>query len=160
MKKIKLEINPANMNRYALEAEVIKLRIERNNWIETARMHCKNQMYYRGLLEQIGKTFGEEAYISDDGSVQDEVLIAKVPELVASILELSSNINSNSLCNNKNDIYYLTVEDFKILIEDFPEAEYLSSFSNTISLFNKKVEHIGTIFLVYNLKSNRLKKGL
>jgi hypothetical protein len=53
-------------------------------WIETVRQHAKNEEYYRGLLDQIGALLGEAAYTSDDGSVQDEVLRAKLPELVAS----------------------------------------------------------------------------
>ncbi len=42
----------------------------------------ENRNYYRGLVTQIGELFGVESRISDDGSVQDDVLCAKVPELV------------------------------------------------------------------------------
>jgi hypothetical protein len=59
------------------------------NWYHTAMQEHRNCEYYRGLVEQIGKMLGEEACISDDGSVQDDVLCAKVPELVAARLGLS-----------------------------------------------------------------------
>jgi hypothetical protein len=51
-------------------------------WYETAMQHCRNEEYYRGLVQQIGELFGAVAYVSDDGSVQQDVLCAKVPELV------------------------------------------------------------------------------
>lgn len=56
------------------------------NWKETAAFHCRNELFYRGLITQIGEMFGKEAYISDDGSVQQDVLALKVPELVAELL--------------------------------------------------------------------------
>ena len=55
-------------------------------WWETAAMAFRNADYYRGLMIEIGKMLGDEAYISDDGSRQDEVLCAKVPELVKRLL--------------------------------------------------------------------------
>lgn len=57
-----------------------------DTWIETARMHCRNEDYYRGLVRQIGGMLGTEAFTSDDGSVQQSVLCAKVPELVAKLV--------------------------------------------------------------------------
>jgi hypothetical protein len=63
---------------------------ERNNWCETAQQHCRNEDYYRNLVIKIGETLGPEAYVSDDGSVQQDVLCAKVPELVASRLSRQS----------------------------------------------------------------------
>lgn len=60
---------------------------ERNAWCDTAQRHCKNEFYYRGLVVNIGEMLGPDAYISDDGSIQDEVLCAKVPELIAARLK-------------------------------------------------------------------------
>lgn len=51
-------------------------------WYETAARHCRNEEYYRNLVIEIGKMLGEEAYVSDDGRRQDDILCAKVPELV------------------------------------------------------------------------------
>jgi hypothetical protein len=60
---------------------------ERNGWIDSAAMFHRNEEYYRGLLDEIGVMLGPEAYTSEDGSVQDSVLRAKVPELVRARLE-------------------------------------------------------------------------
>lgn len=57
-----------------------------NAWYDTAAQMSRNSDYYRGLVIQIGKMLGDEAYISDDGSVQDDILCAKIPELVAARL--------------------------------------------------------------------------
>lgn len=59
--------------------------VERDAWIETASQNQRNTDYYRGLVEEIGSHFGEAAYISDDDSVQEDILCAKVPELVAAL---------------------------------------------------------------------------
>lgn len=59
---------------------------ERNNWCDTAAQHLRNEEYYRGLVIKIGKMLGPEAYTSDDGSVQQDVLCAKVPDLVARLV--------------------------------------------------------------------------
>ena len=62
------------------------LERERDAWIETAAQHCRNEAYYRGLVIKIGETLGKSAYISDDGSEQQDVLCARVPELVQELL--------------------------------------------------------------------------
>ena len=54
-----------------------------SSWQDTAKQYDNNANYYRELLYSIGKTLGKESYISDDGSRQEDVLCAKVPELVA-----------------------------------------------------------------------------
>lgn len=57
------------------------------HWIEFAAQNQRNTEYYRGLLIKCGNIIGDEAYISDDGSVQDEVLCAKIPELVEKLIK-------------------------------------------------------------------------
>jgi hypothetical protein len=52
------------------------------NWYETAAQHARNEEYYRGLVQEIGAMLGVDAFISDDGSVQEDVLCAKIPELI------------------------------------------------------------------------------
>jgi len=52
------------------------------HWFDTAAQHARNEEYYRGLVQEIGLMLGKDAFISDDGSVQQDVLCAKVPELV------------------------------------------------------------------------------
>jgi hypothetical protein len=68
-----------------------------NAWYDTAAQMSRNADYYRGLVVQIGQMFGAEAYISDDGSVQDDVLCAKVPEMVAARLGLKLENNENNI---------------------------------------------------------------
>jgi hypothetical protein len=56
--------------------------IQRDNWMESARQHCRNEEYYRGLLDEIGNILGPEAFTDETGSIQHEVVRAKLPELV------------------------------------------------------------------------------
>lgn len=65
-----------------LVEQIAQLEKEKQAWVETAWRHLRNESYYRTLLVRIGLLFGDKAYISDDGSVQQDVLVAKVPELV------------------------------------------------------------------------------
>jgi hypothetical protein len=51
-------------------------------WKEEARQYAKNAEYYRGLVIRCGKAIGKEAFIADDGTVSEDVLCAKVPEIV------------------------------------------------------------------------------
>lgn len=71
------------------EAQALQERDEaerqRESWIETARNYARGSDYYQGLLDQIGEMFGVTARTSDDGSVQDSVLRARLPELVAGL---------------------------------------------------------------------------
>lgn len=55
------------------------------NWLDFAEQQQRNATYYRGIVQEIGEPFGIESRTSDDGSVQDEVLILKVTELVATL---------------------------------------------------------------------------
>jgi len=69
-----------------LQAQLSNCERERVCWKEDAERFCRNESYYRGLLVKIGEMFGEPAYTSDDGSIQQDVLCAKVPELAALLL--------------------------------------------------------------------------
>jgi len=52
------------------------------NWMDIAAQNQRNTDYYRGLLVRCGEAIGNRAYIADDGSKSEDVLCAKVPELV------------------------------------------------------------------------------
>jgi hypothetical protein len=52
------------------------------NYEELAIYYANAVDYYTGLLDEIAKVFGPDAYVSDDGSVQDSPLRAKMPDLV------------------------------------------------------------------------------
>ncbi len=59
--------------------QVIK---ERDGWKDIAEMHCRNEEYYRAKLTACGLACGNDVYVCDDGTVTNEVLRAKVPEVV------------------------------------------------------------------------------
>ncbi len=52
-------------------------------WMETAAQNQRNTDYYRELLEKCGEAIGDQAYIADDGTRSEDVLYAKIPEIVA-----------------------------------------------------------------------------
>lgn len=76
------------------KAEVQRLNDELDRsvkaWNETAAQAARDREYYRGLVIRIGNLFGEAAKTCDDGSKSEDVLVAKVPELV------------EELCKEKN----------------------------------------------------------
>lgn len=67
---------------YETENDPDILRQQRDNWEQTAAQIQRGTAYYQGLLDQIGQTLGVAAFICDDGSISDEPLRAKLPELV------------------------------------------------------------------------------
>lgn len=71
----------------AANKEADRLRGELAHWQEEcARQHLRNEEYYRGLVVQIGESIGDASYIADDGTRSEDVLCAKVPELVAALV--------------------------------------------------------------------------
>lgn len=62
------------------------------SWEQIAQQHCRDMHYYRGLVVQIGVMFGESAYIAGDGSRPGGVLCAKVPDLVAKLIEEQADL--------------------------------------------------------------------
>lgn len=71
----------------AAEADRLRLALaeatrERENWIETARTYAKGEDYYRGLIDAALKD-DPAAYVADDGSISEDVLRAKLPEMYA-----------------------------------------------------------------------------
>ncbi len=61
-------------------AEAIARRIAA--WMDDAAQAQRNTDFYRGLVVRCGKAIGPEAFLCDDGTVSEDVLCAKVPELV------------------------------------------------------------------------------
>ena len=59
-------------------------------WMQTAAQNQRNADYYRGLLVECGKSIGEMAYTADDGTLCDDVLCAKIPELVDHLIRTAS----------------------------------------------------------------------
>jgi len=62
--------------------ELEQVTRERDAWLSTAMQVSRDTEFYRGLVQQAGEVFGVEAKTSDDGSIQEDVLVVKVPELV------------------------------------------------------------------------------
>ena len=62
-------------------AEAIAKRI--SLWMQTVAQNQRNTDYYRGLLEQCGKTIGDRAFTADDGTHTSNVLYTKIPEIIA-----------------------------------------------------------------------------
>ncbi len=71
------------------------------NWTESAAQYAVNLDYYTGLLDEIAKNFGIESYTSDDGSIQDTPLRAKIPELVKRCVDKKHEYAKllDTLCN-------------------------------------------------------------
>ena len=65
-------------------AEAFAVRIAA--WMDTAARSQRNTDYYRGLVVKCGEAIGKDAYVQDDGGVCDEVLCAKVPDLVRELV--------------------------------------------------------------------------
>src|SRR5690554_3381741 len=73
--------------------DMVRLRRERavgavqaEGWRECAAQYARNAEFYRDIVHQIGEMFGEGARTSDDGSVQEDVLALKVPEIVEALV--------------------------------------------------------------------------
>jgi len=69
----------------ALRLMVERLKDERDAWEDTAVQQTRNTDFYARMLDKIALLFGKDAYVSDDGSVQDSPLRAKVPDMVAGL---------------------------------------------------------------------------
>lgn len=56
------------------------------SWVDMARNFSMSSEFYRDLLVKTGNMLGPEARRSDDGSMQQDVLVTKVPEMVEQLL--------------------------------------------------------------------------
>jgi len=72
----------------AMLAEAVAIRIA--VWMDSAAEFSRNQEFYHGIVTQIGEMFGDAAKTSDDGSVQEEVLALRVPELVEALISANA----------------------------------------------------------------------
>jgi hypothetical protein len=67
----------------AVLAEAVAKRIA--TWMECAAEASRATDYYRGLVVRCGRALGDSAFTDDSGGKHDDVLCAKVPELVESM---------------------------------------------------------------------------
>lgn len=64
-------------------AELAELRSSEKTWIDTASFFSCGEDFYRGLVDECAKHVGGEVFVADDGSVSEDPIRLKVPELVA-----------------------------------------------------------------------------
>lgn len=72
-------------------AEAVARRIDL--WMGIAKHHCRNEDFYRGLLDKCANNLGplrEQSYITDDGGIHDEPLRLKIPGLVAELVAMAT----------------------------------------------------------------------
>lgn len=65
-------------------AEAVAKRIAA--WMQSAAEFANSVEYYQGLLDRCGDAIGEPAFTCDDGSKSEDVLRAKIPELVQALV--------------------------------------------------------------------------
>lgn len=82
-----------------LESRARQAEQERDNWIDTANQELRNTQYYRDLIIQIGEMIGESARTCDDGSKSEDILCAKVPELVRGRFDSAKRLQELTLQN-------------------------------------------------------------
>lgn len=63
-------------------------------WKEEASRNLRNAEYYRDLVVKCGQHIGIPAHIQDDGGLSEDVLCAKVPELVGIMAEVIKAYNN------------------------------------------------------------------
>lgn len=82
-------------------AEAVARRIAA--WMETAAQNQRNCDYLRGLLVRCGNALGEPAFTCDDGSKSEDVLCAKVPELVENQQEAIKRLH-DCYCHSQQQV--------------------------------------------------------
>lgn len=87
IKELRTELDAAQGIAEALEDRIALLKMKCDNWKETAAQYWNNAQYYRDLVIQCGQAIGKASYTSDDGTTQEDVLCAKVPELVKAMCD-------------------------------------------------------------------------
>jgi len=65
-------------------AAVVASRIA--EWMKVAAQGYRGAEFYRNIIDQCGRSLGIEAFTSDDGSVQQDVLALRLHELVVGLI--------------------------------------------------------------------------
>ena len=73
-----------------LRHELARANSKAQKWRVEAEQTADNRDYYRSIVLEIGEFFGAAARTSDDGSIQQNVLCAKVPSLVRDLLNATN----------------------------------------------------------------------
>lgn len=88
-----------------------RLESEVRAWKETARQYANNQAYYHGIVIEVGRLLGNDVYVSDDGSVQDEVIAEKVPQAVAKLIAAKPQPQPVATLCEAVEQYFLWLDD-------------------------------------------------
>lgn len=62
--------------------KVERLTEERDGWFEIAGQMARTGDFYRELIERCGRAIGTPAYTCDDGTISEDVLALRVPEII------------------------------------------------------------------------------
>ena len=68
-------------------AELAEAKQHAANWEESAAQFSRNADFYRVLLTECAKHLGPDVFVCDDGSVSQDPLMLKIPQLVATLKE-------------------------------------------------------------------------
>lgn len=79
-------------------------RQEEINWQATAFTFYGSFQYYQGLLDKIGKSVGKSAHVCDDGSWSDDILRAKLPQLVRALIKENKRLKKEAKEMSKTSI--------------------------------------------------------
>lgn len=109
-------------------------------WQETAAQAYRDVEFYRGIVHQVGEMFGVAARTSDDGSIQEDVLALRVPELVA-------ELRKDSEC------WHAVCNEILEIMKTYHEQEARGSVDTPGGL-----EHMGDVWRLLGRWETKLKK--
>lgn len=66
-------------------AQAAAAKRDADAWNETAKRYAINEQFWRELVTKIAEPFGDRAKTADDGTVMQDVVALRVPELVAEL---------------------------------------------------------------------------
>lgn len=118
--KIEKELEPYRGTRPGTEIEIARLRDCANAWEKTAGEYARGLDYYKGELKKICELFGVDAYICDDGSRSDSVLVAKAFDLVKGLAE--KRLAPKSVTTEVFDSIVRSRDSIKKEFEDYQKA--------------------------------------
>jgi hypothetical protein len=95
---------------------------ERVNWMEAAKQHCRNEEFYRAILDECAVYLKPEVYVSDDGSVQDEPVRLKIPELIGQKIREAVGCTYAAMCTYAMNGKDITKVEFPEIAEGVMKA--------------------------------------
>jgi hypothetical protein len=86
-------------------------------WEQSAAEFARGMEFYQGIVRQIGECFGVAARTSDDGSIQQDVLALKVPELVIESLGRLDQLQKHREAADVELMRFYSVENVPDLVK-------------------------------------------